>query len=318
MCAQLPVDSERRMLFNARAARVRQCRSETRHRNREHAKRKFNTVAADDLARSAARPLCRLTVGSNGVEYLIFMADLKAYTPDYTQVPNTILDSLPALSEPELRVALIVCRQTFGWHRERAPLSISFLEKASGNCKPAVVAACASLVKRGFLEKEKTNQFNGSNSFKLIVCDLSTTLTGKAPDLLTTLTGACKLREQVPVNYVNTNKETVKEREKNIALRAKVFIEKFIESFHELYGDKLSFKASDLKRVASLLACGLSEDELLSIAKQAWANKDPRNSWACNRARNLTRFCENIEDIRGELAKVQPVKSSKLRDHDQF
>jgi hypothetical protein len=248
----------------------------------------------------------------------IFMADLKAFTPNYTQVPNIILDALPALSEPELRVALIVCRQTFGWHREKAALSISFLEKASGNCKPAVVAACASLVKRGFLEKEKTNQFNGSNSFKLIVCDLSTTLTGKAPDLLTTLTSACKLREQVPVNDVNTNKETFKKREKDIALRAKSFVEKFTGKYQELYGERLAFKASDSKRVMSLLACGLSEDELLSIAKQAWENKDPRNSWACNRARNLTRFCENIEDIRGELAKVHPAKNTKLRDHDQF
>ena len=36
-----------------------------------------------------------------------------------TQVPNIIFDRyLPSLSEPELKLLLVICRPTFGWHNK--------------------------------------------------------------------------------------------------------------------------------------------------------------------------------------------------------
>lgn len=51
----------------------------------------------------------------------------------YTRVPNEFLDTLaPTLSEVELRLLLAIFRQTLGWQRNAAPLSLSQLQRATG------------------------------------------------------------------------------------------------------------------------------------------------------------------------------------------
>ena len=113
--------------------------------------------------------------------------------PNFTQLPNSILDGMAELSDIELRIILVVCRQTFGWHRESAVLSKSFLMKATGMAGGSVVKACELLINRGLLEKETSSQFNGANCFKIVV-------------------ESCPPDRQVPVHPVDTNKESLKER----------------------------------------------------------------------------------------------------------
>ncbi len=37
--------------------------------------------------------------------------------PNYTQIPNALLDSAMAeMSGAELKITLVVCRRTLGWH----------------------------------------------------------------------------------------------------------------------------------------------------------------------------------------------------------
>lgn len=53
--------------------------------------------------------------------------------PGYTRIPNEFLDTLaPTLSEVELRLLLAIFRQTLGWQRGEAPLSLSQLQRATG------------------------------------------------------------------------------------------------------------------------------------------------------------------------------------------
>lgn len=77
----------------------------------------------------------------------------------FTSVPNPILDDvLATLSDTELRVMLIVCRQTLGFttrsgKRKQADwLSGSQLELKTGRGKNAVSRAIDSLVKQGLIE----------------------------------------------------------------------------------------------------------------------------------------------------------------------
>lgn len=86
--------------------------------------------------------------------------------PNYSQVPNILLDNMHLLSESELRVVLAVCRFTFGWHKERAVLSISFLCKATGMSQPGVISGTKKLVERGLLEKKQDGL---SHSYSLTV-----------------------------------------------------------------------------------------------------------------------------------------------------
>ncbi len=68
--------------------------------------------------------------------------------PNYTQLPNVILDNLRHLSDAELRVVVSIARQTFGWHREKAKMSISFIAKAGGLSGQGAINAIQSLIKR--------------------------------------------------------------------------------------------------------------------------------------------------------------------------
>ena len=54
--------------------------------------------------------------------------------PNYTQVPNDFFDiHLPEIDTlAELKCALVVIRQTFGWHKGKDRISYSQFEKKTG------------------------------------------------------------------------------------------------------------------------------------------------------------------------------------------
>lgn len=74
--------------------------------------------------------------------------------PNYTQVPNVLLDEwMPILSHVELKVLYAITRKTFGWHKDRDRISLSQLEKLTGSTKEAIVSASRTLQKRGLINK---------------------------------------------------------------------------------------------------------------------------------------------------------------------
>lgn len=137
------------------------------------------------------------------------MSKLPFTEPNYTQTPNVLIDGMADFTEPELRVALVVCRQTFGWHRERAELSITFLMQATGLSNTAVIKACASLVESEILEKFPPGQASkrGANSFRLRVFRDAPT---------------CERRSQEPMNDVHTKKESETKEKKGEGLPQEV------------------------------------------------------------------------------------------------
>jgi hypothetical protein len=82
-------------------------------------------------------------------------------SPNYTEAPNEFFDLLLAKIDKlcELKVTLAAIRQTFGWHRTQAELSISFFEKATGMSRTSVRDGIALALERGTLIKvrEETN-----------------------------------------------------------------------------------------------------------------------------------------------------------------
>ena len=61
--------------------------------------------------------------------------------PNYTQIPNAILDNMPSMSMPEFCVVMAICRQTFGWHKKSEKLSVTQLREMTGLSKDAVLRA---------------------------------------------------------------------------------------------------------------------------------------------------------------------------------
>lgn len=82
---------------------------------------------------------------------------VKIPLPNFTQAPNTFFDDIAkTLKEGELRVLLVIMRQTFGWHKAWDRISLSQLERKTGMCRDAVNNALKSLIKLGLIDKKKT------------------------------------------------------------------------------------------------------------------------------------------------------------------
>lgn len=77
--------------------------------------------------------------------------------PNFTQVPNKLFDEmLPTLKEGELRVLMVIMRQTFGWgNKEWDRISISQLMKKSGMERMAVIRSTKSLIEKKLVIRHK-------------------------------------------------------------------------------------------------------------------------------------------------------------------
>lgn len=105
------------------------------------------------------------------IENLSFLKENYIPEPNFTQIPNIFLDVISSrLSEAELRVAMTIMRQTFGWHTQWKDISLSFLMKSTGLEKKAVISGINGLVEKGFVEKKKTGKTGCEKSwYKLVV-----------------------------------------------------------------------------------------------------------------------------------------------------
>lgn len=86
--------------------------------------------------------------------------------PNFTQMPNVLLDNMPEFSDAEFRVIACICRQTFGWQRGWAKLSRSFVAVATGMSEQGAANGLKSLLEKGYLQREKSGE---SFSYQLLV-----------------------------------------------------------------------------------------------------------------------------------------------------
>ncbi len=81
---------------------------------------------------------------------------MKIQPPNYTQSPNVLFDEVfKTLKEGELRIVLVLIRQTFGWHKQWDQISIGILSDKSGMERKSVCRSLNSLIEKGIVEKKK-------------------------------------------------------------------------------------------------------------------------------------------------------------------
>jgi phage replication O-like protein O len=81
---------------------------------------------------------------------------MKIPAPNHTQTPNVLFDELmKTLKEGELRVLLIIMRQTFGWHKPMDRISLSQLAEKTGMERKSVCRSLNSLMAKGLVIKRK-------------------------------------------------------------------------------------------------------------------------------------------------------------------
>ena len=87
--------------------------------------------------------------------------------PNYTQTPNLLLDEhLPDMGYAELKVVLVIVRQTMGWHKETDQLSISQLEEKTGLSNRSVIDGTRKALERGVIHRVRKGS---SYSYRMVV-----------------------------------------------------------------------------------------------------------------------------------------------------
>lgn len=73
---------------------------------------------------------------------------MKIFAPNYTQVPNIVIDDLAlVLSDAAFKIYVVLIRKTKGWDKDRDAISLSQFMKLTGKSKPTVVRCLEELVK---------------------------------------------------------------------------------------------------------------------------------------------------------------------------
>lgn len=82
--------------------------------------------------------------------------------PNYTQIPNHILDNLlMELSGSELKILLFIFRKTFGFHKTRDRISLSQIKKHTGVARDKINPCVQRLIEMNLIIKESDGE-NGS------------------------------------------------------------------------------------------------------------------------------------------------------------
>jgi len=83
---------------------------------------------------------------------------------NYTKVPNFILDD-PTLRPSEFRVLLHIVRETAGWQKKSAGISLGRFEKATGLAKNTILNSIKSLKKKGIISVSIQRRKDGGDSY---------------------------------------------------------------------------------------------------------------------------------------------------------
>lgn len=261
---------------------------------------------------------------------------MRVNKPNYTQLPNSVLDNMSEFSDAELRVVLLACRQTFGWQRERAKLSVSFFAKGTGMSGQGVSNAIKSLLEKNLIER-----FTDGDSFAYQVTvsdddfEQPAPLNAVAPSPKRRFGDPLNAVAPSPLNAVGVNKERGLKKEKETEATAfeatetgqpqkqrsqkRELTDLWCAEFKKKHGWAYKFDgAKDGRAADRLLALGMDPVDLITIAKSAWNHPDWFN---CKQAATLAGFECRYNDIRHELTNppgAKPVYQKPRVDIRQF
>jgi hypothetical protein len=88
--------------------------------------------------------------------------------PNYTQTPNDFFEMLSDMESSEVRVTLVMIRQTFGFHKETFKMGIGKLALAAGISEGAAKDGAKAAEKRGTFRRINPNE-NKEAEWELIV-----------------------------------------------------------------------------------------------------------------------------------------------------
>lgn len=89
-------------------------------------------------------------------------------SPNYTQTPNDFFDMLPSMEETEVKVTLVMIRQTFGFHREGFKMGLNKLADAAGLSRNGAKLGAERAENRGTFKRTNPDS-QGEAEWSLVV-----------------------------------------------------------------------------------------------------------------------------------------------------
>ena len=160
--------------------------------------------------------------------------------PNYTQIPNCIIDNMKELSDAEFKVLMVIARKTFGWQKQRDRISLTQIMEISGMSKQGVINGKKGLITKGIISEYFTHK---GNEYEVNVVNQN-----KEP--VNEVDQASQRSRPEPVNEVDQASQRsrhTKERETKVnKLSKETEIDDFIST---IYTPKLSSLLKDFKEM---------------------------------------------------------------------
>lgn len=92
----------------------------------------------------------------------------KIIVPNYTQVPNVVIDDLAAkLSDSAFKIYVVLIRKTKGWEQKQDAIAISQFCKITGKSKPTVIKGLDELCNLGLIKKTRFTKYGNEYALNL-------------------------------------------------------------------------------------------------------------------------------------------------------
>lgn len=92
----------------------------------------------------------------------------KILVPNYTQVPNVVIDDLAAkLSDSAFKIYVVLIRKTKGWEQKRDAIAISQFCELTGKSKPTVIKALDELCNLNLIKKTRFTKYGNEYELNL-------------------------------------------------------------------------------------------------------------------------------------------------------
>lgn len=76
--------------------------------------------------------------------------------PNYTQIPNVLIDKYMRILKPsEFSVLIVIARKTLGWHKEKDIIAVSTISEITGLSENCVKSCLRSLFEDGHIKRDK-------------------------------------------------------------------------------------------------------------------------------------------------------------------
>ena len=125
----------------------------------------------------------------------------------FTMIPNFVFDKcLESLSEGELKILMMIYRQTVGFDKKADKISYSQFAAKSGLSRSTISQAVKKLTRKGLVEVDRSRT---THQYTYCLPDTNSQLGSKSEPI------AIQNSNHLPVQNSNTQKKTLKEKELN-------------------------------------------------------------------------------------------------------